>query len=78
MCNRILQQIAATATAAAAAPDTTEHEQQQRQAHDIGVSYIDTDFITGPVWDSAEDWSHYNGEEGSQEIKYILSEILKA
>ena len=44
---------------------------------DVAVSFLNIDFITGPVWDSAEDWSHYNGEEGTEEVKYILSEILK-
>jgi len=41
------------------------------------ISFINTDHIIGPVWDSAEDWSHYTGEQGAEEIKYILSEILK-
>ena len=40
------------------------------------ISFIDTSFVTDPVWDSPEDWSHYNLEEGSVEAKLILSEIL--
>jgi len=40
------------------------------------TSFVDTDFITNPVWDSPEDWSHYNLEAGSVEIKFLLSTIL--
>eukprot|EP00531_Pseudo-nitzschia_arenysensis_P003589 CAMPEP_0116155362 /NCGR_PEP_ID=MMETSP0329-20121206/22268_1 /TAXON_ID=697910 /ORGANISM="Pseudo-nitzschia arenysensis, Strain B593" /LENGTH=112 /DNA_ID=CAMNT_0003652393 /DNA_START=191 /DNA_END=529 /DNA_ORIENTATION=- len=40
------------------------------------VNFLGTGFVTDPVWDSPEDWSHYNLEEGSVEAKFILSEIL--
>jgi hypothetical protein len=41
------------------------------------VSFIDTNFLIDPVWDWAEDWSHYIDENGEVEAKFILSEILK-
>lgn len=40
------------------------------------VSFLDTSFIVDPVWDAADDWSHYSGEAGEVETAYILSEIL--
>jgi hypothetical protein len=41
------------------------------------VSFLDTNFIIDPVWDSAKDYSHYIDENGEVEAKFILSEILK-
>lgn len=43
----------------------------------IPVSFLDTSLIIDPVWDTAEDWSHLNGHEGTQEIRYILEDILE-
>jgi len=40
------------------------------------VSVMDTEFLIDPIWDSAQDWSHYH-ERGRPEVKYMLSEILK-
>jgi hypothetical protein len=41
------------------------------------ISYINTNFITEPVWDSKEDWSHLRGNAGTEEIKFLLYEILR-
>ena len=41
------------------------------------VSMVDTSFIIDPVWDAAEDFSHYTHEEGEMEAKFLLTEILR-
>jgi len=41
------------------------------------VSVVDTSPILDPVWDSAEDWSHYADQVEWAETVYIMSEILK-
>jgi hypothetical protein len=38
--------------------------------------YLDTSFITGPEWDSAEDWYHYKNEVGKQEALYLIAAVL--
>ena len=40
------------------------------------LSLVDTSFLIDPVWDSAEDMSHYGDEAGLVEAKYILWKIL--
>ena len=40
-----------------------------------GIPFIDTTFLTGPVWDLTFDWSHFDGYKAEQEIVYILSKI---
>ena len=40
------------------------------------VSFLDTNFLIGPVWDSGSDWNHYTGQEGLEEAKYILSYLF--
>ena len=40
------------------------------------VSFLDTNFLLGPVWDAQSDWNHYRGKEGVEEAKFILSYIL--
>lgn len=46
-------------------------------AKKYNVPYIDTSQIMDTMWDSAEDWSHYNGEAGKIEAYAILKRILK-
>ena len=40
-----------------------------------GLTYLDTSSIIGPVWDSAEDYSHYENDAGKAETLYILREV---
>ena len=40
------------------------------------VSFIDTNPIIDPVWDSNRDWSHYRWEAGEVEFKFLLWNIL--
>jgi len=41
------------------------------------LSLVDTSFLIDPVWDSAEDMSHYRkNEAGLMETKYILWKIF--
>lgn len=40
------------------------------------VSFLDTSFLIGPVWDSAPDWNHYSLKEGLEEAKFILSYLM--
>ena len=40
------------------------------------VSFLDTNFLLGPVWDAQSDWNHFRGKEGVEEAKFILSYIL--
>jgi len=46
-------------------------------AHSQNLTFLDTSFLIDAVWDSAKDWSHYEGEVAKMEVKYMLSEILK-
>jgi hypothetical protein len=39
------------------------------------VTFIDTDFIIGPMWDVSPDWNHLMGIESMEETKYILREV---
>ena len=41
-----------------------------------GISFIDTTFLIGPVWDWTFDWYHFDGYKAEQEIVYILSVML--
>jgi hypothetical protein len=45
---------------------------------EFNTPFINTHFIMGPLWDSAEDWCHYRGLAGSVEALYILREVLGA
>ncbi|KAL7519099.1 hypothetical protein ACHAWX_003896 [Stephanocyclus meneghinianus] len=40
------------------------------------VQYLDTKFITYPLWDAAEDWCHLNPEVQDVEALYIASRML--
>ena len=40
------------------------------------VTFLDTDFIIGPVWDVSPDFNHYLGLESMEETKYILREVI--
>ena len=42
-------------------------------------SFLNTEFLMNPFWDSAYDYNHYEhgNEAGMAESKFILSEILK-
>jgi hypothetical protein len=40
------------------------------------VEYIDTDFIIGPMWDSPDDWCHFQNEAGKQDALYLLARVL--
>uniref|UniRef100_A0A7S4ELH4 Uncharacterized protein n=1 Tax=Pseudo-nitzschia australis TaxID=44445 RepID=A0A7S4ELH4_9STRA len=87
VCNRMLRDIATSFESDTSSSIYSSKNGNSNSTHtkefsntsgvDTIVSFVDTDFITGPVWDSAEDWSHYNGEIGTQEIKYLLYEIFK-
>ena len=46
------------------------------QKHNI--TYIDTGDVMDPMWDSAGDYCHYRGLEGSTEALYILQEIFRS
>lgn len=41
-----------------------------------GVPFIDTNFMLGPIWDSANDWCHFNMVGGGEEAMYIASIAL--
>ena len=79
--NQILQDIV-TATnkntsAGTASTSDASSSGSSSNDNDSSISYINTNFITEPVWDSKLDWSHLNDESGTEEIKYILYEILR-
>ncbi|MGK3737767.1 MAG: hypothetical protein ACI90V_004614 [Bacillariaceae sp.] len=89
ICNQILQDIVTdtnnsnnnntTTTSKGSGIITTTNSSSSNDddGNDSIISYINTNFITEPVWDSKEDWSHLRGEAGTEEIKYILYEILR-
>ncbi|VEU40363.1 unnamed protein product [Pseudo-nitzschia multistriata] len=68
VCNRMLGEIAES-FGAGGGPNGNDTAAE--------VFFVDTGFVTDPVWDSAEDWSHHGGEVGTQEIKYLLYEMFK-
>ena len=40
--------------------------------HDI--PFVDTNFLIGPVWDSAPDWNHLNPDSRLVEAQYIIAQ----
>lgn len=40
------------------------------------LSFIDTNFLVGPVWDSASDWCHLDPHVGIQQGIYTLSKVV--
>lgn len=40
------------------------------------ITYINTDGIVGPMWDSADDWCHLTRRVGMAEAFYMLGLIL--
>ena len=44
--------------------------------HNNIVSFLDTSFLMGPVWDSSSDWNHFKNQEGVEEAKFILSYLM--
>eukprot|EP00598_Pedospumella_elongata_P001086 CAMPEP_0184981682 /NCGR_PEP_ID=MMETSP1098-20130426/11311_1 /TAXON_ID=89044 /ORGANISM="Spumella elongata, Strain CCAP 955/1" /LENGTH=132 /DNA_ID=CAMNT_0027505263 /DNA_START=111 /DNA_END=509 /DNA_ORIENTATION=- len=45
---------------------------------ELGVEYIDTNHIMGPMWDSAQDWYHPVGKVAIAEVEWILWHILQS
>ena len=41
------------------------------------VSFVDTNFLLHPVWDSQLDYSHYEWDAGMYEFKFIISKSLQ-
>jgi hypothetical protein len=48
----------------------------KRLSDQFNVTFIDSNFIVGPMWDSAPDWCHYKNEVGNQMATYILGRVL--
>jgi hypothetical protein len=48
----------------------------KRLCNKYGVEFIDTNFIIGPVWDSARDWCHYRNKAGEEQAFYIAGKVL--
>ena len=46
-------------------------------AEEMSITFIDTNFIIGPMWDATSDWCHYDNKVGLVEARYILSQVLK-
>ena len=40
------------------------------------VKFIDTDFIIGPLWDSPEDWCHFQNGAGKQDALFLLAKTI--
>jgi len=68
---------ASTDNASSSSSGSSSNENYNDNDNDSSISYINTNFITEPVWDSKQDWSHLNDEAGTEEIKYMLYEILR-
>ena len=47
-----------------------------RDVNNSRVSFLDTRFITNPVWDSAPDWCHLHSKVSTVEAFYIASQVL--
>ena len=45
-------------------------------SREYNVTFIDTSNVMDSMWDSAEDFCHYRGEEGRVEAFYILQQIF--
>jgi hypothetical protein len=37
----------------------------------LNITFVDTNFIMGPVWDTATDWCHYDGKHGRAEALHL-------
>jgi hypothetical protein len=48
----------------------------RRLAKSFNITYIDSTFIVGPMWDSAPDWCHYKNEVGHRMAAYIVARVL--
>jgi len=50
----------------------------ERVCAELGLFYVDTSPIVGPLWDSAKDWCHYRGKVGQAEAMFFarLFEIV--
>lgn len=44
----------------------------------LGVGYIDTNHIMGPLWDSAADWNHPGARVYTAEAEHILFTVLSS
>ncbi|CAJ1935048.1 unnamed protein product [Cylindrotheca closterium] len=56
-----------------AAPTTTDKKQYQK---DPQIQFLDTRFITYPMWDSSYDWYHLSDQVAKVEAQYIAATIL--
>eukprot|EP01032_Pedospumella_encystans_P016469 gene16470-18794_t len=45
---------------------------------ELGIEYIDTNHIMGPMWDGAQDWYHPVGKVAIAEVEWILWHILQS
>uniref|UniRef100_A0A7S1C2A9 Uncharacterized protein n=1 Tax=Corethron hystrix TaxID=216773 RepID=A0A7S1C2A9_9STRA len=41
------------------------------------VTFIDSNFIIGPMWDRSDDFNHYKDEAGDASARYILNRVLE-
>ena len=39
----------------------------KRVSRKLGVRFLDSQFIIGPMWDTARDWCHYDKEAGMKD-----------
>jgi len=53
--------------------ETTSKNESKRLP---SISLMDTDVVMDPVWENAQDWSHYKGQFAEAETKFILSAIV--
>ena len=51
-------------------------EQVEQVSATFNVTFIDTDFIAGPMWDSATDWNHSHGKVAREESVYVIATVM--
>lgn len=44
---------------------------------ELNISFLDTNFLVGPVWDAAPDFCHLNDKTSDAEMLYIAASVLR-
>ena len=73
--NKILQEIAIEMQKESSRSTRSSSNNDDHHGRGSGVTFLSTEFITGPVWDISPDFNHFKGIEGIEETKYILRQV---
>jgi hypothetical protein len=46
------------------------------EANNENIEYLNTSYVTSPMWDNAPDWCHYPPQVSNVEALYMASKVL--